>query len=266
MPSSDEPRPSTPRVGKQAAAGQRIAAKRAAEQARAEVQRRRRRRRTGAWVAAAVVVIAVLAAVAVQTSRTATDTTAASPRSTAAGTDGAGFATGEEAAPVVIDLYEDFLCPVCRQFEQQSGDTLDQLVQEGTVRVRYRPIAILDRLSPDDYSTRALNAAAVVADEAGADAFLTFHDTLFAHQPAEGGPGLTDEQLISLAADAGASGPRVEEGIRDLRFEGWTARVTDQASKNGITGTPTALVDGTALTDRSPAGITAAVRAATAQR
>jgi hypothetical protein len=63
---------------------------------------------------------------------------------------------------------------VCRQFEENSGDTLDALVRDGTVRLRYRPIALLDRASTDDYSTRVLNAAAVVADESGDDASRSF--------------------------------------------------------------------------------------------
>jgi protein-disulfide isomerase len=38
--------------------------------------------------------------------------------------------------------------------------------------------------------------------------------------------------------------------------------VTDQASRDGVTGTPTVLVDGTALADLTAAGLAAAVTAA----
>ncbi|GMA86316.1 hypothetical protein GCM10025868_15660 [Angustibacter aerolatus] len=40
------------------------------------------------------------------------------------------------------------------------------------------------------------------------------------------------------------------------------ARVTDQSSKDGVNQTPTVLVAGKELADRTPAGLTAAVRAA----
>ncbi|HEX2074874.1 MAG TPA: thioredoxin domain-containing protein [Geodermatophilus sp.] len=215
-------------------------------------------------VGSAALVLAVVVAILVQSARTSSDS--AVPRNPAPGTGDAAFAIGPADAPVTVDVYEDFLCPVCRRFEEQAGGNLDQLVREGTVQVRYRPIAILDRFSTDDYSTRALNAAAVVADAAGVEAFLAFHDELFAAQPPEGGPGLSDEELIDLAARAGAGGTRVADGIRDLRFAGWAARVTDQASREGITGTPTVLVDGAPLADRSPAGLEAAVRAAASAR
>jgi protein-disulfide isomerase len=256
------PRPDHPTRGGRRAARERIAARRAAEET--VLRARRRRRRLAAALAVAALAVVVVVVIAVQGSRTHTDPAAAAPRNTAPGTGGAAFEVGDDSAPVVVDLYEDFQCPVCRQFEEQSGATLDALVRDGTVRLRYRPIAILDRLSADDYSTRALNAAAVVADQSGDDAFRAFHDALFAQQPAEGSAGLSDAQLTALAGAAGASGPAAQEGIGQLRFADWTVRVTDQASQQGVTATPTVLVDGRQLTDRSPAGITAAVQHATA--
>jgi protein-disulfide isomerase len=69
--------------------------------------------------------------------------------------------------------------------------------------------------------------------------------------------------LVAFAARAGASGTAVEQGIRDLTFGDWVATVTDQASQDGVTATPTVLVDGETLGDLSANGLTAAV--ATAQ-
>ncbi len=165
---------------------------------------------------------------------------------------------------MTVDLYEDFQCPNCKTFEDESGSTLAQLVADGTVQARYHGMAFLDTSANDDYSTRALNAAAVVVATAGPDAFQTFHDLLFANQPAEGGSGLTDDQLVAYADQAGASGGTVEQDIRDLTYGDWVATATDQASKDGVTGTPTVFVDGTKLADLSSDGLTAAVAAAQA--
>jgi len=247
---------------KREAARRRIAEKRAAEERARAQERRRRRAVVGGVVAAVVVVVAVVVVIVVQSARTSTSPDAAVPANTVDG--GTAFAVGPADAPVTVDVYEDFLCPACRQFEATAGDTLAGLAAEGTAQVRYHPIAILDRVSTDDYSTRALNAAAVVADAAGTEAFLAFHDALFAEQPAEGGPGLTDERLGELAGEAGASGADVKEAITGLAYEDWTREVTDAASRAGVTGTPTVLVDGAALQDRTPAGLRAAVEAAQA--
>jgi protein-disulfide isomerase len=125
-------------------------------------------------------------------------------------------------------------------------------------------MAFLDTSANDKYSTRALDAAAVVVNAAGPDAFQKFHDLLYANQPAEGGSGLTDAQLISYAQQAGASGSAVESGIRDLTYGDWVKEITDQASKDGVNQTPTVKVDGQQLEDLSPSGVTAAVQSAQA--
>jgi protein-disulfide isomerase len=249
--------------GRRGSARERAAARRAAEEAARAAARRRRRTLGGGVVAAVLVVVAVVAVVLVQSQRTATSPAAPTPSGTTDG--GAAFALGPDQAPVTVDVYEDFLCPYCAEFEAAAGGTLEQLAADGAVRLRHHPIAFLDRASTDDYSTRALNAAAVVADAAGTGAFLAFSDLLFAEQPAEGGPGLPDDRLVELAVQAGASGEDVERGIRELRYGDWTQRVTDAASRAGITGTPTVLVDGEPLPGGAltAQGVRDAVEAAT---
>jgi protein-disulfide isomerase len=242
------------------AARQRIAARRAAEEAARATADRRRRTVVGGVATAVVLLMALVAVFLVQSQRTSTDARAAVLPGTTDG--GYAVAVGATGAPVTVDLYEDFQCPVCRRFEASAGSTLDQLVTDGTVRVRYHGMAFLDTSANDHYSTRALNAAAVVLAHAGADAYQTFHDLLFANQPAEGGRGLSDDQLIAYADQAGATGDAVAQGIREQTYADWTAQATEQASKDGVTATPTVLVDGDRVTDLSATGLTDAVTAA----
>jgi protein-disulfide isomerase len=245
---------------KRAAARRRIEEKRAAEDAARNRAERRRRTVAGGVVAVFLLVVAVVVVIAVQTSRTATAANAPVPANT---TDGGNVVVvGAADAPVTVDLYEDFQCPNCKAFEDMAGATLAQEVAAGTVQLHYHGMAFLDTSANDRYSTRALNAAAVVLATAGPDGFESFHDLLFADQPAEGGSGLTDDQLIAYAAQAGASGDAVERDIRDLAYGDWVEQVTDRASKDGVTGTPTVMVDGRVLRNFSPAGLTAALEAA----
>jgi protein-disulfide isomerase len=241
---------------------ERVAARRAAETAARARAERRRRNLLGGIVAGAVVLVALVVVIVVQTQRTSTSPTAAVPGNAVAG--GTAFEVGEATAPVTVDLYEDFQCPTCQAFEQLTGATVAQLVSEGTIKVNYRPIAILDRFSSTEYSTRALNAAGVVADAAGPEAFLAFHALLFEHQPPENSAGLSDDQLIAYAKQAGATGSSVESHIRDRYYADWTKTVTDEASKTGLQGTPTIRIDGQdlPLEQATPDGFTAAVRAA----
>jgi protein-disulfide isomerase len=245
---------------KRAAAQRRINEKRAAEAAARARAERRRRSMIGGALTAVVVVLAVVVGILVQTQRSATSATARVPAHTI--DSGNVVVVGSATAPVTVDLYEDLQCPNCKAFEASTGKTLAQLVAAGTVQAHYHGMAFLDTAANGQYSTRALNAAAAVVDAAGSTAFQKFHDLLYANQPAEGGSGLSNAQLITYAHQAGATGAAVDQEIKDLTFGDWVKKVTDQASKDGVTGTPTVRVKGKALTDLTPAGLTAAVTAA----
>ena len=245
---------------KRAAARQRIEAKRADEAAARSRAERRRRTVIGAVVATVLVIAAVVVVIVVQTSRNSTTAGAAVPANTI--DSGNVIAVGSATAPVTLDLYEDFQCPNCKAFEDTNASTLASLVAAGTVQLHYHGMAFLDTSANDRYSTRALNAAAAVVAAAGPTAFQAFHDLLYANQPAEGGSGLTDDQLVAYAQQSGADGAAVQQAIRALTYGDWVKQVTDQASKDGVTGTPTVLVDGTRLTDLTADGLTAAVTAA----
>ena len=239
---------------------ERLAARRAAEAAaRARAERNRRTIR-GALAGGVVVLLALVAVILVQSHRTSTSATAATPPNL---TDGV-FVVGSASAPVTLDLYEDFQCPNCKAFEAETGSTIAQLVAAGTVQAHYHGMAFLDTSANDKYSTRALNAAAVVFGAGGPTAFQAFHDLLFSNQPAEGGSGLTDDQLVQYATQAGATGTSVKQAITSLKYGDWVKTATDQASKDGVTGTPTVFVNGTKLADTSVAGLTAAVSSASA--
>ena len=260
MPVENKRGSQNPPGSKRAAARRRIEEKRAAEAAARVRDERRRRTLIGGIGAAVVVIIAIVVVIAVQSSRTSTSATAPVPAHTI--DKGLVIPVGQASAPVTVNLYEDLQCPNCRVFEQQSGSTLDQLVAQGKVVLHYHPMSFLDSSANQNFSSRALNAAAVVTNTAGDQAFKKFHDLIYANQTPETGPGMTDAQIIAYAQQAGASGPQVEKAIKDLTYADWIKKVTDQASKDGVTGTPTVIIGGHQVQDLSPSGITAAVKAA----
>ena len=222
------------------------ARERAAEVRREQERVERRRRNVVVGIAVAVVLLLVGGiGYAVQSSRDATGETATPPSGI---TDQYALVRGDADAPVTVTVYEDFMCPFCGQFESASRDTLDPLVESGDVKVEYRVLSFLDRYSNGtDYSTRAMNALGAVLDTAGTDAAVAFHDALFEHQPEEGSDGLSDDQLVRYAVEAGAAEATVRPLIEDRGFEGWVVNATDAASKAGVSSTPTVQVDGETL-------------------
>jgi protein-disulfide isomerase len=149
--------------------------------------------------------------------------------------------------PVVIDVYEDYLCPSCERFEERYGDEITTALNDGRISVRYHSIAILDRLSaPPGYSTRAANAALCSVP---AGIFSRYHDRLFAEQPAEGSAGLADDQLIAFGTEMGAQGDFaacVQDGVNADAVAAETEKATNDLSlqTEGRFGTPTVAIDG----------------------
>ncbi|WP_127794090.1 thioredoxin domain-containing protein [Agromyces sp. LHK192] len=167
---------------------------------------------------------------------------------------------GEDPVPTVQDesgdvanivTYIDYLCPFCGQFESTNSETMRTLVESGAATLEVHPIAILtNRSAGTQYSLRAANAAGCVAD-LSPDAFFDFNEALFANQPEESSTGLTNEQLKSLASEAGASS-QVGACIDEVRFKSWVQDATTRALSGpipnseipSVQGTPTVLVNG----------------------
>ncbi len=186
------------------------------------------------------------------------------PGSPAEGLDETGGIVVGGSGDVLLTVYEDFLCPACRQLEEVSGAYLGSLAEGSEATVEYRPIAILDRLSAgSEYSTRSAAAAVCVAELDGPAAFAAYKDALFAAQPAEGGPGPDDEALARLAGSVGA-GDDTAACIQAGTYLDWVARSTAQAQQLGVSGTPTIWVDGVPTEARTPEELEDAVARAAA--
>jgi protein-disulfide isomerase len=225
-------------------------------------QQRRERNRNLMVVGAVVVAIAIIAGVMFWVSnrsdKTGEDVAAGGTPQNLTGD--FSVEIGKSSAPDTIKVYEDLQCPICKSFEQQAGQQVQQGIADGTIRVDYHMVAFLDRSSTTNYSSRALNAAMAVLSTAGPDAFLKFHTIAYANQPAEGSAGVPDATLIDWAVQAGADKSAVTPLIENNTYHQWVVNATDQMSKDDVTGTPTVFINGKKYT--SPAEAATAVLAA----
>lgn len=208
---------------------------------RLAAQKRRQRLITGSIVGVVVVAVIAVAGLVGVTVWNSTHKPAAPLAAPAGGTTN-GVYVGKASAKVTVDLYIDFMCPVCKNFETTTGPTLQKMVDAGTVRIFYHPVAYLDRFSSGtNYSSRASAASACAAD---ANLFDKYRGILYDNQPEENSTGLTDAQLLSLGKQAGATAASFETCVNAGKYSSWTKNITETASKSNITGTPTIKVNG----------------------
>lgn len=194
------------------------------------------------WISTAVLVVLVaLGGVIVYLNNQGTAAGPA-PESSTVNSETGAITVGD--GPDDVTVWFDFYCPHCQDFEDIYGPEIQTLVDDGDITLQLQPVALagLNAASGTQFSERSGSALYCVAD-AAPDATMSFFQQLFAMKPS--GQGLTDEELSSLAADAGAE--EAAACIADGTFRDF---VVDQAGQlpedpvNGGAGTPTLMVNG----------------------
>jgi protein-disulfide isomerase/uncharacterized membrane protein YphA (DoxX/SURF4 family) len=214
--------------------------------AAAEVELRHKQRYIAAGTAVVVVLVSFIA-IGVQSGRAKISPSADAANATTA----LGVTVGNAQAPVTVDVYEDFQCPVCNALEQ-SGLTkdFDAKVKATNIKVNYHVMSFLDASSNGNrYSSRAANAAYCASDVSTA-AFQKFHDILYGqtsaknNQPAEQSNGVPDSQLLAWGKQAGITSADFSTCVTSDQHKDLVAGVTEAASKKGVNSTPTVFVQG----------------------
>ena len=227
----------------------------------AEAELRYKQRYTAAGTLAVLLLITIIGA-GVQGSRAKVSSEADTTNASSA----TGVRVGNQQAPVLVDLYEDFGCPDCNSV-QQSGlakDLADK-VKATTIKVNYHMVSFLDdEFNGNDYSSRAANAGYCAADQSP-EAFAKFHDILYGkngsgqnNQPARGSNGKPDSQLIAWGKEAGITSADFSTCVTSNEHKELVAGVTDAASKRGVNSIPTVFVDGKRLNDNGDTSVTVA--------
>ena len=165
-----------------------------------------------------------------------TDTSASIPASVSADRD-YGIVFNDELTGVpVVDIYEDFQCPVCAQFEQLNGDYIESLIAEKKATVVYHTLSFL---GPE--SVGAANAAACAADEGK---FLDYHRLLYMNQKAENSGGWTNSVFVNVGQTAGITSQKFSSCVNNGDYLGWVTNVAAAGAKANVNSTPTVFVNG----------------------
>lgn len=154
----------------------------------------------------------------------------------------------------VLELYEDFECPVCKELHGRVDATIERLAREGKVKVVYHPVTIFRDEPSRSNSVRAAAAARCVPEAN----WLAFRDELYAMQPTPHGvaSGFTVEELVAAVRKAGAPG-----AAQCVASQAYAEEHLLESAKVTIQGTPTVVLNGRVLGNEAfdPAALERAV-------
>jgi len=198
------------------------------------------------WVSVAVVVVLVGVGGLVWWMNSSATSPGAPPESAAVEAESGAIIVGD--GPDEVEVWADFFCPHCQDFEDLYGPEIASLVDSGDITLRLQPVALsgLNAASGTQFSARSAGAMYCVAEEAGGEAAYDFMQAVFAEHPT--GQGLTNELLTSFAEDAGApgAGDCIADGTYNKFVQSQSQKLPQ--SPEGAAGTPTLLVNGEYVT------------------
>ena len=165
-----------------------------------------------------------------------TDSSASIPANVSADRGYGVVFNGELTGVPVVDIYEDFQCPVCTQFTQLNGTYIESLIAEKKATVVYHTLSFL---GPE--SVNAANAAACSADEGK---FLDYHRLLMMNQKQENSGAWDNTFLASLGQTAGITSKKFSSCVNKGEYVGWVSNVAAAGAKANVNSTPTVFVNG----------------------
>jgi protein-disulfide isomerase len=147
----------------------------------------------------------------------------------------------------VLDIYEDFQCPICDTFEKANGATVQKLARQGQVRVIYHPFTIfLGEQPAQDNSVRAWAAAQCVP----AGSWMRYHNLLYSNQPDERAQnGFPISLLLALGRKIGLTSASFTHCVSSQTSAPQAVPFSEQVIKGGINATPTVKLNGRAVSN-----------------
>jgi len=168
--------------------------------------------------------------------------------------------TAVGGAPI-LEIFSDFQCPVCGQFENGLGDTIQKVIKDGSAKVVNRTMTFLDTDSTiksknaaagNANSSNRAAVAAACADTIPGDFYYPFVQAIFANQPATEGDGYSDtvlrDTIPSTVGITGADLTAFQQCYDQRQTQKFVDSVNSQARAAGVNSTPTIRLNGTDIT------------------
>jgi protein-disulfide isomerase len=183
------------------------------------------------------------------------------PANVVASTMAQGSDLGRPEAPVQLEIWADFQCPICGNLVKDYLPRLtSEFVVPGQVRIVSRDIAILGAGAGDE----SLGAAVAARCAAQQDKYWAYHDWLYYNQRGENRGAFSADRLAAIADQVGLDRARWDACIAEPAQAAAIRKTTADALAIGINATPSFRFGGQVLTGlpRTYGELAAAIRGA----
>lgn len=177
-------------------------------------------------------------------------TTPEGQRSPATGTTGQVTVTetsvilGDPDAAQRVHVYQDLSCPHCRQLHAVMATDVADWAAGADVAVEFTVVDYLGPRTTHAFSTRGANLLALVAD-VDPEAWPAVQEALLEMQPTSTTVEVSDEQLVTVAREAGAELDDHDlAAVEHLAYADWVAAATERAAAAGISYIPQVWIGG----------------------
>lgn len=144
-----------------------------------------------------------------------------------------------EIKSTIIDIWEDFQCPICNKFEQINGETINNLIKEKKAQVNFHILSFLGQ-----ESVQLANAAACSSDEGK---FNEFHSNFYALQKPENSGYWTVDNILKESSNIGLESNKYISCVKNGKYLPYVNAVASFGAKSNVNSTPTVFVNGKEL-------------------
>lgn len=149
-----------------------------------------------------------------------------------------GMSLGDPAAPVLVEAYEDFLCPHCREWTESVERQLrDSYIKDGQVRFVYHTFPL------EGFAPGSRLAAQGAYCAAAQNYFWPYHDRLFSVQT-RGQSAYMIEELISYASGLGLNEREFTQCMSAMANAQDISATVQEGVSRGVSGTPSVFING----------------------
>ncbi|GHH02292.1 thioredoxin domain-containing protein [Streptomyces lanatus] len=182
------------------------------------------------------------------------------------GTNGTTVIIGKDSAKKTLKVYEDPRCPVCANFEQTVGSTVDKDIEAGKYKIQFIGATFLDgdslekgKIGAGGEGSKNAMSALGAALNVSPEAFLEYKTALYSakYHPLESDDKFKDDSYLIEIADtvpALKNNAKFQNAVEKGTYDAWALAMskTFDTNKEGVTGTPGFVMDGKQLTTSQP--------------